>query len=124
MRLALVCGALGIPPLAVLVGQALPAPYDSFVAYGPLGIFTLLYILGQVVSKRELDRALARAEKAEAQRDALADRAMSDFVPLVTEVSRTMVPTLDRLVTEVQSVRIDLQRNGERLDRLDHRGRS
>lgn len=112
MRLALVLGALGVAGSWPIIGQALPPPYDSLVAYGPLGIFTLLYILGQVVSKRELERALLRAERAESQRDALADRAMSDLVPLVTEVSRTMVPTLDRLVTE-------FQRMGDRLDRLD-----
>lgn len=110
MRLALLLGWLGVPP--VVFAQALPPPYDSLVAYGPLGIFTLLYILGQIVSKRELERANARADKAEAQRDALADRAMSDVLPLVNEVARTMVPTLDRLVTE-------FQRMGDRLDRYD-----
>lgn len=123
MRLALALGALGLATPTVIVAQALPPPLDSLVAYGPLGIFTLLYILGLIVSKRELDRALLRAERAEAQRDALADRAMSDLVPLVTEVSRTMVPTLDRLVTEVQRMSAETQRIGDRLDRLDHRDR-
>lgn len=112
MRLALVLGTLGIPTASVVVAQALPPPYDSLLTYGPLGIFTLLYILGQVVSKRELERALARAERAEQQRDALADRAMSDLLPLVIKVGDTMVPALDRLVTEVQ-------RMGDRLDRLN-----
>lgn len=112
MRLALVAGALGVPTASVLVSQSLPPPYDSFIAYGPLGIFTLLYVLGQIVSKRELERALQRAERAEAQRDALAEKAMSDLLPLVIKVGDTMVPALDRLVTE-------FQRMGDRIDRLD-----
>lgn len=90
----------------------MPPPYDSLVTYGPLGIFTLLYVLGHIVSKRELERALLRAERAEAQRDALAERAMGDVLPLVVRVSDTMVPTMDRLATE-------FQRMAERLDRLD-----
>ena len=112
MRLVPFLAAAGLTPPAVLLGQALPPPYDVLVTYGPLGIFTVLYITGQVATKRELDRANARADRAEEQRDALANRALTDLVPLVTEVSRTMVPTLDRLVNEVQ-------RMGDRFDRLD-----
>lgn len=112
MRLGPLLGAVGLSTPAVIVAQALPPPYDVLVAYGPLGIFTVLYITGQVATKRELDRANARADRAEAQRDELANKALTDLVPLVTEVSRTMVPSLDRLVNEVQ-------RMGDRLDRLD-----
>jgi hypothetical protein len=112
VRLALVLSALGVPGFALLVAQSLPPPYDTFVTYGPLGVFTLLYILGQIVSKRELERAEARAVKAEAQRDALAERAMTDVLPLVVRVSDTMVPALDRMATAVE-------RMTERMDRLE-----
>jgi hypothetical protein len=115
VRLALLLGAAGLTPPAIILGQALPPPYDVLVTYGPLGIFSVLYITGQVATKRELERANARADRAEQQRDDLANRALTDLVPLVTEVSRTMVPSLDRLVTEVQ-------RMGDRLDRHTGRG--
>lgn len=57
-------------------------------------MFAVLLVLGRVVSKAELDRANARADRAEAQRDELAQRMVSDLVPLVAEVQRTMVPAL------------------------------
>lgn len=97
---------------SLVFAQALPDPYSTLITYGPLGIFVMLYLTGQLVSKRELERANARADRAEAQRDALSDRAMSDVLPLVNEVARTMVPTVDRLVTQVQ-------RMADRLDQLD-----
>lgn len=88
-------GPLAIGESAGLVfGQSLPEPYSSLLAYGPLGVFAVLLVLGRVVSKAELDRANARADRAEAQRDELAQRMVSDLVPLVAEVQRTMVPAL------------------------------
>jgi hypothetical protein len=49
------------------------------------------------VTKAELDRANARADHAEAQRDELAARMISDIVPLVAEVQRTMAPALNQV---------------------------
>lgn len=81
----------------LLLGQAVPDPYGPLLTYGPLGIFTALLLTSRLVTKAELDRANARADHAEAQRDELAARMISDIVPLVAEVQRTMAPALNQV---------------------------
>lgn len=104
---------LAVPVLAQAATD-LPAPYGPVLTYGPVGLFVVLYLTGQINSKRELTRETARADRAETQRDKLADQLLTETVPLITEVQRTMVPTLERLAAEVA-------RMSERIDRLDQR---
>lgn len=114
-------------PLAVgesvglVLGQSLPEPYGSLLAYGPLGVFAVLLVLGRIVSKAELDRANARADRAEAQRDELAQRMVSDLVPLVAEVQRTMVPALKDTVEGQRSVMTALDELRRVIERLTDR---
>lgn len=100
----------------LVVGQALPDPYGPLVTYGPLGIFITLYLTGWIPSRAELLRQIARAEKAEAQRDVLTEKAASDWIPLLGEVQRNMLPALEKMATAVE-------RMGDRLDRLERDGR-
>ena len=107
-RVAVVVGYLaGLPVAALVIGQAVPEPYGAVAQYGIAGVLGVLLIRRY---ESELSREREARARAEAQADALSDRAMAEFVPLVTEVSRTMVPTLERLVSEVQ-------RMGDRLNR-------
>lgn len=97
----------------LILGQALPPPYDVLVTYGPLGVFTVLMLIGQLVPKPVLERERARADRAEAQRDALAEKVTTDVIPLVTEVQRTMiviVPTVDKLADQAGRQADELQR--------------
>jgi hypothetical protein len=94
-------------PATLLLAQAVPEPYAVLAQYGLAGI------LGALLIRRydnELNRERGAREKADSQRDALTERVVSDLVPLVSEVQRTMVPAVERLTQEVQ-------RMGERLDR-------
>lgn len=103
--------ALALAP-AFVVAQTVPEPYGLFAQYGLAGLF------GFLLWRRyegELAHERAARERAEQQADALAERAISDLAPLVAEAARTMVPTLDRLSTEVA-------RMGERLDRIERGG--
>lgn len=109
-RLVVVAGYLaGLPVAALVAAQAVPEPYGAIAQYGIAGILGVLLIRRY---ESELTREREARAKAEAQADALSDRAMADFVPLVTEVSRTMVPTLERLVQEVQRMSDRLTRPG------------
>lgn len=93
----------------LIFGQSVPEPYGVIAQYGLAGI------LGVLLIKRydnELQRERAARERADQQRDALTEKIVSDIVPLVAEVQRTMVPSLDRLATEVQRMR-------ERIDRVE-----
>jgi hypothetical protein len=104
--------ALGLLLAGQILGQELPAPYNALLTYGPLGIFMVLYLLGYIPSRAELLRQIERAERAEAQRDALTEQAAEKTLPLLVEVQRTMVPTLERLTTSVE-------RMADRVDRLE-----
>lgn len=106
--------AVGAVVVAVVVGQQLPEPYGPLIAYGPLGIFVALYLAGWIPSRAELHRQIERAERAEAQRDALVEKAAAETIPLLGEVQRTMLPTLERMATAVE-------RMGERVERLQDR---
>ena len=103
--------ALMLAP-ALVFAQAVPEPYGIFAQYGAVGLAA--YLLYRRYES-ELARERARAERAEAQADAVVERAISDLAPLVAEAARTMVPTLDRLSTEVA-------RMGERLERIERGG--
>ncbi len=83
--------------ITMLLGQAVPDPYGPLLTYGPLGIFTVLLLTSRLVTKAELDRERARADRAEVQRDEMAARMISDIVPLVAEVQRTMAPALKQV---------------------------
>lgn len=107
--------------IGLTYGQALPEPYGYLLGYGPLGVFAVLLVLGRVVSRTELDRANARADRAEAQRDELAQRMVSDLVPLVAEVQRTMVPALKDTVEGQRSVMTALTELRHAIERLGER---
>lgn len=73
----------------------------------------VLMLIGQLVAKPVLDRERARADRAEAQRDALAEKVTTDVIPLVTEVQRTMstiVPSMDKLAEQAGRQAEELQR--------------
>jgi len=106
--------AVGLLFTGVIVGQALPEPAGTFVTYGPLGVFILLYITGWIPSRAELHRQIERAERAEGQRDSLVEKAAAETIPLLGEVQRTMLPTLEKLATAVE-------RMSDRVDRLAER---
>lgn len=94
---------------ALLLAQAIPAPYDTLTQYGIAGVLLVLLIRRY---EAELAKVHAAKEKAEAQRDALTERAASETIPLLGEVQRTMVPTLNNLTNE-------LKRMGDRLERVE-----
>lgn len=104
--------------LALVFGQAVPEPYGYLLTYGPLGVFAVLMVLGRVVSRTELDRANARADRAEAQRDELAQRMVSDLVPLVAEVQRTMVPALKQVADGQQAIMTSVVELRHSIDRF------
>lgn len=108
--------------LSLILGQAVPEPYGTLVTFGPLGIFVALYLAGIIPSKGELDRTIARAVKAEDQRDALAEKALTDTIPLLGEVNRTMIPTVERLVGQVGDLTSEVRRMSDRLHETE-RGR-
>lgn len=96
-----------------MIGQVPPeAPYGIFAQYGLAGLFAFLLWRRY---ESELARERARADRAEAQADAVIERAISDLAPLVAEAARTMVPALGQMTAEVARMR-------ERLDRLDRDG--
>lgn len=103
---------------AVIFGQQVPEPYGYLLTYGPLGVFAVLMVLGRVVSRAELDRANTRADRAEAQRDELAQRMVSDLVPLVAEVQRTMVPALQQVAEGQKAIMSSLTELRHAIDRL------
>lgn len=97
---------------AILLAQAVPEPYGIFAQYGLAGLFAFL-----LYRRYESELAAERSARvrAEAQADAVIERAISELAPLVAEAARTMVPALGQLSEEVA-------RMGERLDRLDRGG--
>lgn len=107
-------GAVGLAVATVVLGQEITGPAGALVTYGPLGILVVLYLLGYIPSRAELLRQIERAERAEAQRDALTERAAAETIPLLGEVQRTMIPTLERLAAATEKM-------AERLDRLERR---
>lgn len=109
MKILLGLALAGQVPLTWVLGQsAVPEPYAIFAQYGLAGI------LGGLLIRRydnELGRERAAREKADGQRDAMTERVIGEIVPLVTEAQRTMVPTVERLVTEVQRMRETVDRS-------------
>lgn len=97
---------------ALLLAQAIPAPYDTLTQYGLAGILLVLLIRRY---EAELTRERERTAKAEERRDALTEKAASETIPLLGEVQRTMVPALTSLTEEVR-------RMGERLERVEQAG--
>lgn len=111
--------AVGVVCVGFVIGQALPEPYGPLATYGPLGIFIVLYVTGWIPSRAELQRQIDRAERAEAQRDALTERAAAETIPLLGEVQRTMLPTLERLATAVERMNERVGQMTERVERLE-----
>jgi hypothetical protein len=107
--------------LRLTFAQSAPEPVSYLLTYGPLGVFAVLMVLGRVVSRTELDRANARADRAEAQRDELAQRMVSDLVPLVAEVQRTMVPALKDTADGQRLVMTALTELRHAIERFDTR---
>jgi hypothetical protein len=108
---------------AQVSGQDLPQPYNSLVQYGLPGLFVVLFLTGQLVSKRELARESARADRAEARAVALTEKIMGETIPLLTQVQGTMGPAVERLAAVVPAVArlaTDVDRVSERLDQLEH----
>jgi hypothetical protein len=108
--------------LRLIYAQSEPEPVSYLLTYGPLGIFAVLLVLGRLVTKTELDRANARADRAEAQRDELAQRMVSDLVPLVAEVQRTMVPALKDTADGQRAVIAALTEFRNTIERLGRTG--
>lgn len=104
--------------LGLTFGQTVPEPYGYLLAYGPLGVFAVLMVMGRVVARAELDRANARADRAEAQRDELAQRMVSDLVPLVAEVQRTMVPALKEVAEGQRAIMTGISNLQHAIERL------
>jgi hypothetical protein len=111
--------AIGALFVGMVVGQQLPEPYGPLVAYGPLGVFVLLYLTGWIPSRAELQRQIERAERAEDQRDALTEKAAAETIPLLGEVQRTMLPTLERMATAVERMGERMERLAERVERIE-----
>jgi hypothetical protein len=107
----------------VLVAQALPEPFGSLVAYGPVGIGVALWLMGYLPSKGELDRANARAEKAESQRDALTEKVLGEILPMIGTINANMLPAAERMAREVRRLSEEVARQGGRVADIERGGR-
>lgn len=116
--------AVPIAALAVLLGQALPEPLGSLVAYGPVGIGVALWLAGWLPSKAELERALARAERAEAQRDAMTEKVLGEILPMIGVINGSMIPTAERMANEMRGVADEVRRVGDRVSNIEQGRRS
>lgn len=74
-----------------------------------MGIGVALWLAGFIPSRAELAREVARADRAEAQRDALSEKVLGDVVPLLGDVSRNMLPAVERLTEEVRRMADKIQ---------------
>lgn len=120
MRLAL---ALVVATGANLVlGQSLPEPVGSLVAYGPVGIGVALWLLGWLPSKSELERANARADKAEAQRDALTEKVLGEILPMIGTINANMLPAAERMARELRHLGEEMRRTGGRVADIERGG--
>lgn len=115
MRVGPALAAAGITTPAVLVAQALPEPFGSLVTYGPVGIGVALWLAGFLPSKSELDRANARADKAEAQRDALTEKVLGEILPMIGTINTNMLPAAERMAREVRHLSEEVRRIGGRV---------
>lgn len=122
MRTAAILAILGSLP-GVIVSQVLPEPFGSLVAYGPVGIGVALWLAGYLPSKGELDRALARAEKAEAQRDALTEKVLGEILPMIGTINANMLPAAERMAREVRRLSEEVARQHGRVEDIERRGR-
>lgn len=91
---------------SVIAAEVMPEPFSTLAQYGAAGVLAFVLIR---LYESVLARERARAEKAEDQRDALTARTMSDVVPLVGEVQRTMVPTIEKLVASHEKLAAEIQ---------------
>lgn len=105
-----------------LFGQALPEPLGSLVAYGPVGIGVALWLAGWLPSKSELERAVARAERAEEQRDALTEKVLGEILPMIGVINGSMIPTAERMASELRGMAEEVRRVGDRVSGIE-RGR-
>ena len=99
---------------ALIFGQALPEPFGVLMAYGPVGIGVGLWLAGWLPSKPELDRAHARADRAELQRDALTEKVLGEILPMIGVINGSMIPATERLAREVGAMAEEIRRMGER----------
>lgn len=118
MLRALVISQVG----AILLGQAIPEPFGSLVTYGPVGIGVALWLAGFLPSKAELDRANARAAKAEDQRDALTEKVLGEILPMIGTINANMLPAAERMAREVRRLTEEVHRIGGRVTDVE-RGR-
>lgn len=109
-------------PVFAQTSTDLPAPYGPIVAWGAgsivFGLFGYLFLSGKWVSERERLRESQRADRAETQRDELQKMLLTETVPVLTDIQRTMVPTLERLTAEVARANERSERVHERTERL------
>lgn len=85
-------------PLAYLSAAEPSVPVEGvgsvFANYGALGIFALVslsfYLLVYRSQERRIDQANERADKAEAQKDALTKDVMKDVIPVLTKAVEVM----------------------------------
>lgn len=84
---------------AWILGQTTPEPWGTLGQYGAAG-----FLVGILIWRYERSLAAAdeRADRAEAQRDALTDRVLVDILPVLGQVNATMVPAAERLANEVR----------------------
>lgn len=107
------------------IGQEIPAPYGIIVQLGVAGVLGVLLLrrydaqLDRERADREhveeklnaqLNREREDRERIEERLNRLIDKTVSEMVPLVSEVQRTMVPSLDRLATEWERIAPLLER--------------
>lgn len=92
------------------ISAEVPEPWATLLAYGPLGIMFALYVTGRLPSPSELKREIERANRAEEQRDLLTERSANDLIPLVRDVQKQMIPSLERLVVVVERLADDIER--------------
>lgn len=109
---------------------------SGFVNFGVLGLVVLSLITGWLWTKpsvdrleKERDRAIAEREKAEAQRDAMAQVLQERLLPVVGDfitTTRSLLPILQQLQQLQQMIPIlqqFLQQGGDRRDEAPPQGR-
>jgi hypothetical protein len=82
---------------------------DDLLAYGPLGIFVVLFVGGLIFSKSTVDRLIAERDRAETQRDSIIADVMEKVAPAL---ERAVEAVKDRTAfeTDIRDILIDVRR--------------
>ena len=99
--------------MTVLFAQADSGSPLEFVQYGVLGLVIVALLLGWLWAKPGVDELRTRAERAEAQRDALMDTMQKEVLPVLaqtSQVNEAMRPVLAEVIKVLDDIRPETPR--------------